>query len=160
MDRYRDGCQEPLLPLSPCTPVPGPFLQEALSAWSGSMTCDMVPLRSPVETLSLGVRHTHSFCILFAENSHSPNGEINLKSQMEKLGDCFFRRYSNHNARTFYFKERLPSVSICCSSTHTPHPEPFLTILSSIKFPPAMHTDIALTRAINHAGDLRDCGGG
>lgn len=41
---------------------------------------------------------------------------------------------------------------------HTPYPESFLTILSSIKFPPAMHTDIVLTHAINHAVDLRDCG--
>lgn len=40
----------------------------------------------------------------------------------------------------------------------TPHPESFLTILSSIKFPPVMHTDIALTHAINHAGHLQDCG--
>lgn len=56
-----------------------------------TVTCDTVPLRSPVGTLSLGVRHMPSFCILFAENGRSPNGEINLKSQMEKLGGLFLQ---------------------------------------------------------------------
>lgn len=55
------------------------------------MTCDMVPLGSPVETLSLGVGYTHSFCTLFAENGWSPNGEINLKSHMEKVGGLFLQ---------------------------------------------------------------------
>lgn len=125
------------------------------------MTCDPVPLRSPVGTLSLGVRHMHSFCILFAENGRSPNGEINLKVSDGKIrgivssGDTPIITQEHFISK----KDCLPFRSAVQAHT-TPHPEPFLTILSSIKFPPAMHTDIALTRAINHAGDLRDCGGG
>lgn len=122
--------------------------------------CDLVPLRSHAGTVSLCVGHMHSFCILLAEN-----GLITKWRNKSTVSDGKIRGIVSLGDILIAVQEHFISNKGCLPfrsavQVHpTPHPESFLTILSSIKFPPAMHTDIALTHAINHAEDLRDCGG-
>lgn len=125
-----------------------------------TVACDLVPLRSHIGTLSLGIRHMHFFCVLLAEN-----GLVTKWRNKSKVSDGKIRGIVSSGGIPIVMQEHFISKEGCLPfrsavQVHpTPHPESFLTILSSIKFPPAMHTDIALTHAINHAGDLRDCGG-
>lgn len=133
-DRCTGRSQEPLLLSTNSQHVTCPYLSLAshssprgLSPGSlphvePTVTYNLVPLRSHTGTLSLGDRHMHSFSILFTGHQRRRKSSLRWKNEgLVSSGDIPIK-----NAGTYYFKERLPSLLICCST----HPLPTPRIIS------------------------------